>query len=143
MDDKKSCSYHRPVWDDNGQFHYELFSQAKEKKHVSFCLVPPEQVIPVIFIPGVMGSNLKNGDGEVWQFSIPSLTKWPLANARKRKELLNPATTMVDYSGEIANNDADGKNSPHDENGAGAARFTKVTAKHSTGCSICLAMTTS
>lgn len=129
MDDKKSCSYHRPVWDDNGQFHYELFSQAKEKKHVSFCLVPPEQVIPVIFIPGVMGSNLKNGDGEVWQFSIPSLTKWPLANARKRKELLNPATTMVDYSGEIANNDADGKKFPSRRKRGWGSAFYKSYGK--------------
>ncbi|MFU9136452.1 hypothetical protein [Erwinia tasmaniensis] len=86
MDDKsENRSYHRPIWDDNGRFHYEVIPQPIEKHHVAVCLMPPEKVIPVIFIPGVMGSNLKNEDGEVWQFSTSSLIKWPLANAKKKK----------------------------------------------------------
>lgn len=112
MDDNENRSYHRPLWDDNGRFYYELIPQAKEKNYVALCLVPPEKVIPVIFIPGVMGSNLKNEDGEVWQFSAPSLKKWPLANAKKRKRLLDPKTTTVDDSGEILNDGADGKKFP-------------------------------
>lgn len=112
MDDNENRSYHRPLWDDNGRFYYELIPQAKEKNYVALCLVPPEKVIPVIFIPGVMGSNLKNEDGEVWQFSAPSLKKWPLANAKKRKQLLDPKTTTVDDSGEILNDGADGKTFP-------------------------------
>ena len=31
MDDTKNRSYHRPIWDDNGQFHYEIIPQAKKK----------------------------------------------------------------------------------------------------------------
>lgn len=112
MDDNENRAYHRPVWDDDGRFHYEIIPQAKEKNYVALCLVPPEKVIPVIFIPGVMGSNLKNEDGEVWQFSAPSLKKWPLANAKKRKGLLDPKTTTVDDSGEILNDGADGKKFP-------------------------------
>ena len=69
-------------------------------------------MIPVIFIPGVMGSNLKNEGGEVWQFSASSLKKWPLANAKKRKQLLDPKTTTVDDSGAILNDEADGKKFP-------------------------------
>ncbi|MBT0731685.1 esterase/lipase family protein, partial [Rosenbergiella nectarea] len=80
--------------------------------YVAVCLKPADKVIPVIFIPGVMGSNLKNEDGEVWQFSFSSLKKWPLANAKKRKGLLDPVTTMVDDSGKILNNGADGKKFP-------------------------------
>jgi len=112
MDDNKNRSYHRPIWDDNGRFHYEVIPQKKEKNHVAVCLKPPEKVIPVIFIPGVMGSNLKNEDGEVWQFSAPSLKKWPLANAQKRKQLFDPQTTTIDDSGEIFNDEADGKKFP-------------------------------
>ncbi len=112
MDDRGNSSYHRPVWDDNGRFHYEITSRPKEDNYVALCLVPPEKVIPVIFIPGVMGSNLKNEDGEVWQFSIPSLRKWLFAGARKRKKLLDPKTTTADGSGEIVNEGADGKKFP-------------------------------
>ncbi|WP_277880536.1 hypothetical protein [Yersinia intermedia] len=31
MDDNENRSYHRPLWDDNGRFYYELIPQAKEK----------------------------------------------------------------------------------------------------------------
>lgn len=116
MDDNKNGKtnrvYHRPAWDENGRVYYEITPQAKEKNFVALCLCPPEKVIPVIFIPGVMGSNLKNEDGEVWQFSAPSLKKWPLANAKKRKQLLDPATTTVDDSGQIFNDGADGNKFP-------------------------------
>lgn len=101
--DEKNRSYHRPIWDENGNFHYQIIPQKKEKEHFALCLAPPEKVIPVIFIPGVMGSNLKNKNSEVWQFSATSLGKWPMASAEKRKFLLDPRTTTVDDSGEIFN----------------------------------------
>ncbi len=69
-------------------------------------------MIPVIFIPGVMGSNLKSGNKKVWQFSAASLKKWPLAKPEKRKFLLDPKTTMVDDSGDIVNEGVDGKKFP-------------------------------
>ena len=112
MDDNENRSYHRPIWDENGRVYYDLTPHPKEKKHVSVCLKPPEKVIPVIFLPGVMGSNLKNGNDEVWQFSASSLKKWPFANAKKRKQLLDPKTTTVDDSGEILNDEADGNKFP-------------------------------
>ncbi|MFU9138630.1 esterase/lipase family protein, partial [Erwinia tasmaniensis] len=124
MDDSENRAYHRPVWDDDGRFHYEIIPQAKEKNYVAVCLKPADKVIPVIFLPGVMGSNLKNEDGEVWQFSAPSLKKWPLANAKKRKELLDPKTTSVDDSGDILNDGADGKKFPsRRERGWGGAFY--------------------
>lgn len=124
MDDSKNRSYHRPIWDDDGRFHYEVIPQPKEKNHVAVLLKPPEKVIPVIFLPGVMGSNLKNEDGEVWQFSASSLKKWPLANAKKRKQLLDPMTTAVDDGGEIFNDGADGKKfSSRRERGWGSAFY--------------------
>ncbi len=94
------------------RFIIKFFSQPKDKNHISVCLKPPTKVIPVIFIPGVMGSNLKSGDKKVWQFSLSSLKKWPLAGPQKRKQLLDPTTTVVDDSGEILNDGADGKKIP-------------------------------
>ena len=53
MDDKsENRSYHRPIWDDNGRFHYEVIPHPIEKHHVAVCLKPADKVIPVIFIPG-------------------------------------------------------------------------------------------
>ncbi|EMH4162931.1 hypothetical protein RJ498_002193 [Pluralibacter gergoviae] len=112
MEDKENRAYHRPIWGDDGRIHYEIIPQAKERNYVAVCLKPADKVIPVIFLPGVMGSNLKNEDGEVWQFSAPSLKKWPFANAKKRKMLLDPKTTTVDDGGEILNDGADGKKFP-------------------------------
>ncbi|WP_241575332.1 hypothetical protein [Rosenbergiella nectarea] len=112
MDDNENSAYHRPVWNDDGRFYYEIIPQAKAKNYVAVCLKPADKVIPVIFIPGVMGSNLKNGKSKVWQFSFSSLKKWPLAGPEKRKFLLDPQTTMVDDSGKILNNGADGKKFP-------------------------------
>lgn len=124
MDDDENRTYHRPIWDDGGRFHYKMTTQAKEKNYVAVCLAPPEKVIPIIFIPGVMGSNLKNEDGEVWQFSGLSLMKWPFANAKKRKWLLDPKATVVDDSGEIFNEGADGKKFPsRRERGWGCAFY--------------------
>ncbi|MCA6963741.1 esterase/lipase family protein, partial [Pectobacterium odoriferum] len=124
MNDNENRSYHRPIWDDNRRFHYEVIPQAKEKNHVAVCLMPPEKVIPVIFIPGVMGSNLKNKGGEVWRFSASSLKKWVFASPERRKFLLDPKTTTVDDSGAIFNDGADGKKFPsRRERGWGSAFY--------------------
>lgn len=112
MDDTENRAYHRPIWDDNGGFHYEVTSQPKENNYVAVCLMPPHKIIPVIFIPGVMGSNLKSKDNKVWECSFESLKKWPLAGPEKRKQLLDPKTTSVDDRGEIFNDGADGKKFP-------------------------------
>ncbi|QUG75510.1 hypothetical protein GKQ23_11145 [Erwinia sp. E602] len=124
MDDNENRSYHRPIWDDNGRVYFKIPFHPKEKNHVAVCLKPPDKVIPVIFIPGVMGSNLKNQSSEVWQFSASSLRKWPLASPEKRKFLLDPKTTTVDDSGAIFNDDVDGKKFPsRRERGWGSAFY--------------------
>ena len=101
MDDNKNSppnrSYHRPIWDDDGTFHYKLVPQPKDKNHTSVCLVPPTKVIPVIFIPGVMGSNLKSGDKKVWQFSLSSLKNGHLLAPKKESNCLirRPPSSMT------------------------------------------------
>ncbi|WP_279047052.1 esterase/lipase family protein [Cedecea davisae] len=124
MDDNENRSYHRPIWDENGRVNYDLTYHPKEKNHMAVCLIPPVKVIPVIFIPGVMGSNLKNQMSEVWRFSASSLKKWITAGPEKRKLLLDPKTTTVDDSGEIVNDRADGNKFPsRRERGWGSAFY--------------------
>ena len=72
------------------------------------------KVIPIILLPGVMGSNLKlksvNGDNnsrKVWRIDTPlNMTKWLLpilGNAKRRKCLLDPKKTEVDDRGRVIN----------------------------------------
>ncbi|WP_151996191.1 esterase/lipase family protein [Buttiauxella massiliensis] len=123
-DNKENTTYHRPEWDENGQVCYPTTLQPSEKNHIAVCLKPPTKVIPVIFLPGVMGSNLKNAGGEVWQFSPSSLGKWPTASPEKRKLLLDPKTTTVDDSEEIFNEGAEGSKFPsRRERGWGSAFY--------------------
>jgi pimeloyl-ACP methyl ester carboxylesterase len=80
-------------------------------------LQAPLVVIPIIFIPGIMGTNLQNLDGTVvWNppnmdgvgplaNAIGQLIKYKFTNAAERQTALNPLTTQVYYSGSV---DAEG-----------------------------------
>ena len=70
------------------------------------------KVIPIILLPGVMGSNLKlksvngvNSSRKVWRIDTPlNMTKWLLpilGNAKRRKCLLDPKKTEVDDRGRV------------------------------------------
>lgn len=66
----------------------------------------PSRVIPVIFVPGVMGSNLKSNDGKntpVWTVNskLGVARAWIFKNAAQRKQLLDPDKTEVDERGEL------------------------------------------
>ena len=71
-------------------------------------------MIPIILLPGVMGSNLKlksvNGvssSRKVWRIDTPlNMTKWLLpilGNAKRKKRLLDPKKTEVDDRGRVIN----------------------------------------
>jgi pimeloyl-ACP methyl ester carboxylesterase len=80
-------------------------------------LQAPTVVIPVIFVPGIMGTNLKNDRGQsVWRppnldglgpvlNAIGQMGSYTFKNAADRQIALNPQTTQVDYSGSV---DAEG-----------------------------------
>lgn len=54
-------SYHIPKWKEDGTFHWDgVQLQHKSLNAEAICIMPPTKVIPVIFIPGIMGTNLKN-----------------------------------------------------------------------------------
>jgi pimeloyl-ACP methyl ester carboxylesterase len=76
-------------------------------------LQAPLVVIPIIFLPGIMGTNLVDEDGKsVWNppnldgvgpvfRAIGQLVSYSGTNAARRQRDLNPLTTQVDYSGEV------------------------------------------
>jgi len=69
-------------------------------------------VIPVIFLPGIMGTNLKDGKGKpVWtvnsNLGVADQWAWGLTTdgrARKRKQQLDPKKTFVDDGGKLPSN---------------------------------------
>ncbi len=65
--------------------------------------VIPTRIIPVIFVPGVMGSNLKpRGEGERWRMdSKASAAPWILRGSKRRKQSLRPELMQVDQEGEV------------------------------------------
>lgn len=70
----------------------------------------PNVVIPIVFLPGMMGSNLKMISSEEKAWDLPnntwegfiSLLKYWGKKAKHRQEILNPETTEVDRSGPAA-----------------------------------------
>lgn len=90
-------------FDNNGSRYYELPMGEKLKDQKTIIYKIPDRVIPVIFLPGVMGSNLMNGDGEsIWKVDGKmSMIVWAGRGAAKRKKLLNLKKTVVDPDGKI------------------------------------------
>ncbi len=76
---------------------------------IAVMMVMPERVIPIIFVPGVMGSNLKQkgvdpSDAVTWRLdSAASAGRWGLADrdAKFRKQYLQPDVMEVDRGGAI------------------------------------------
>ena len=77
------------------------------------CILPPDKVIPVIFVPGIMGSNLKSSatnaiDGKAW---APDTIQWAKKfltyNPAERQQLLNPALAQIDDSADIPDAEAE------------------------------------
>lgn len=95
-----------PTYDKAGNALYDLHSQPKGSEVVQQCVVYPERVIPIIFIPGVMGSNLKsnrkNGK-QIWNLdSMAGIAgTWFGVSADIRKKKLDPSITAVDNSGKV------------------------------------------
>lgn len=63
----------------------------------------PDRIIPVIFVPGVMGSNLKGigkANGQRWRLDSPkAMASWITKDEIDRKKFLTPATMTLDNNG--------------------------------------------
>lgn len=65
---------------------------------------PVKYVVPIIFIPGIMGSNIKDSKkNKVWypKVSVSTIIEYSKRDARERQIALNPKTTEVGYDGDI------------------------------------------
>ena len=68
---------------------------------------PPPFVVPIIFIPGIMGSNLKSSKQKIWyppngtKSGLGERSRWKKKDAAQRQTELDPKSTMVGYDGEI------------------------------------------
>ncbi|WP_118988245.1 esterase/lipase family protein [Photorhabdus sp. CRCIA-P01] len=103
-----------PVYDKHGRLYYPLVNAPSEKNLTAICYKVPNRVIPVIFLPGVMGSNLQDQNGiSVWRLdSNWSALVWAFKGAEERKKLLDPENTFVDSQGRVDDNDKEGPKFP-------------------------------
>lgn len=90
-------------YDKFGHPHYKVIATPKEKEQWLKLYKMPDRVIPVVFLPGVMGSNLMSPDGKsIWKVDGTwSMKSWLVRGAEERKKLLDPTKTVVDPSGKI------------------------------------------
>ncbi|WP_434525468.1 esterase/lipase family protein [Photorhabdus asymbiotica] len=116
-----------PVYDEHGRLYYPLVNAASEKNLKAICYKVPNRVIPVIFLPGVMGSNLQDQYGtSVWRLNskVGALMDWLFKGAEDRKKLLDPENTFVDSRGRVDDNDKEGPKFPsREERGWGQVAY--------------------
>ncbi|MEO7067367.1 MAG: hypothetical protein ABI114_10695 [Rhodanobacter sp.] len=67
------------------------------------CKVPPHTVVPIVFVPGIMGSNLRDKDTHknIWGLNskIGMLFQWGFRSSGTRQSKLNPDKAEVDPNG--------------------------------------------
>jgi len=107
-DSSPSITYIKPEWDDDGKVHWPGIQNQKQSANAKAILLhPPVKTIPVIFLPGVMGTNLMGSDegkeNDIWRGDSLGgvFFKWARKDGTERRELLNPDTTKVDNRGDI------------------------------------------
>lgn len=91
---------------DDGSVHYTSVTSPPDQS-TAVCYMVPRRIIPVIFVPGVMGSNLekKNPDSPepVWLLDGNSTAgPWMWKSSADRKRILDPDKTRVYRGGKIA-----------------------------------------
>jgi len=94
------------VIDEDGTAHYTSMLTPPDDSY-GVCYVIPDAIIPVIFVPGIMGSNLMDAEGNaVWLVDSPwsVASKWAGASSSERKAVLAPDSTFVFGAGKLPNN---------------------------------------
>ncbi|MFS2113225.1 esterase/lipase family protein [Herbaspirillum frisingense] len=102
-------------WDDQGNDVAQSVLTGKNMKVRALCLTSPDAVLPIVFVPGIMGTRLKvkgRDKGAAW---FPPEGKWDavilllrslVRTAADRQRLLNPDKTEVDDEGPAYPDDA-------------------------------------
>jgi pimeloyl-ACP methyl ester carboxylesterase len=111
MSEEKKNILHM-MYDKDGYPTWQTQLSPEENKTRATCCIPPDQVMPVVFIPGIMGSNLKFIKPLKW-FNDAKYIAWRPDDAKftalkigglspfERRQVLNPENTVIDESGEI------------------------------------------
>ncbi len=95
-------------WDDDGNVVAQSILSPTDMKVRAMCLVPSDLIVPIIFVPGIMGTRLRVKDEKKKSAWIPPedtcATIWAaltgvFMSASTRQRLLNPKTTEVDDNG--------------------------------------------
>lgn len=98
-----------PIYSDGPRPHYQtVTARHEDDKRVRIYKIP-DRVIPVVFLPGVMGSNLREPDNkaQVWTVNaLYSVMPWINRSPGERKEILDPDKTEVDPGGMVINGSA-------------------------------------
>ena len=72
---------------------------------IAVCEKVPNRIIPVVFVPGIMGTNLVSTSDHYTVWLLDSVLtvgyQWIYRGGKKRKVLLDPASTRVSGVGEI------------------------------------------
>jgi len=101
----------RPVLgrlNDGGSITAGSVTSSPELKLRALCQVLPKRVVPIIFLPGIMGTRLRVRGREKKSAWFPPENTWEeivqglvglFRNAAARQRLLNPDTTEVDDNG--------------------------------------------
>jgi pimeloyl-ACP methyl ester carboxylesterase len=110
----------QPTIDHDGNLVAHTVATPKAYKVRALVTVAPRKVIPVIFVPGIMGTNLRvrqdaplSSESEVkpgaavwrapngYESGALAAAKWMNRDPRQRQLILNPNTVEVDDNGEI------------------------------------------
>lgn len=95
------------LYDRDGRAYCAALNSPTSSQVRAKCILPPNKVIPVIFVPGIMGSNLASTDqlaidGRAWW---PDSTSWALKfrkyTGAQRQQLLHPDRVRVDTSAPV------------------------------------------
>jgi pimeloyl-ACP methyl ester carboxylesterase len=106
MGDKQSNARQIPVqYDERGNPNW-IASMSPPDNSFGRCYMVPDRIIPVIFVPGVMGSNLigndKDNNGKTWLLdSNGSMAIWLSRGPKSRKKILRPEAMDVYDGGKL------------------------------------------
>lgn len=93
-----------PIYDRKGNPEWKS-TMSPPNESIAVISMVPDRIIPVIFVPGVMGSNLKGigpAKGASWRLDTPkSLAGWIFKKAEDRKFLLTPTNMILDNDGAL------------------------------------------
>ncbi len=101
-------------WDEDGNDVAQSVLTGENMKVRALCLTTPEVVVPLLFVPGIMGTRLKvsgRDKGAAWfppdgtWEAIVLLLKHLLRTSADRQRLLNPEITEVDEDGPASPDD--------------------------------------